>query len=177
MKFVDLDLNKFTLSFLSNKDLYGDSFVKGYKWLLFVTAFLTYFFFLLLTSFYDLRGYNQLMQYIDFGCLSLASLAFVPHNIRPFSKEAVKTNMQRILHNLLAVIVFLSLPGLILTFQLIVLADFKVLGVVGTIIIGLMMIFVALSIIKNGINGITELIFINGISLWTIFVTIMTVLG
>ena len=42
---IDFDLNKYTLSFLSNKNLFGDTYVKAYKRLLFATAILNYLFF------------------------------------------------------------------------------------------------------------------------------------
>lgn len=174
LKHVNFDLQNNTLSFLSNKDLYGKTFVKGYKWLLFLTAILTYIFFWLLSLYYDLGQYDQLMQSIDLGFISLSLLAFVPHNLRPFSLKNLAPTIQRILHNLLSVVVFLSLPALIVTFQIIIMSEMKFLGVSGMIIIGITVLFVVLSILKNGINGATELLFINGVSLWTIFVTMVT---
>src|SRR5690606_38810341 len=114
---VSLDLNNQTLSFLSNKDLYGERIVKGYKRLLFTTAILTYVFFWFLTEHYDLGEYDKLMQYIDLGFASLVLLAFVPHNLKPYSFRSLAPSLQRILHNLLSVVVFLTLPALIITFQ------------------------------------------------------------
>ena len=103
---VNFDLKNQTLSFFSNKDLYGDKFVKGYKWLLFTTAILTYAFFWLLTQYYELGEYERLMRYIDLGFASLALLAFVPHNLQPYSLKNLAPLLQRFLHNLLAVLVF-----------------------------------------------------------------------
>lgn len=177
LKHVKLDLNKDTLSFLSNKDLYGDRLVQGYKKLLFATAILTYLFFWFLTEHFDLGAYDKLMQYIDLGFASLALLAFVPHNLKPYSLKHLSTTLQRLIHNLLSVVVFLSLPILICTFQAAILPDMKFLGISGMIIIGMTVLAVIISIFKNGINGATELLFINGISLWTIFVTIVTFLS
>ena len=177
LQHVKFDLNNQTLSFFSNKDLYGDQFVKGYKRLLFATAILTYLFFWFLTRYYDLGDYYKLMQYIDLGFASLAFLAFVPHNLKPYSLKSLRPSIQRLLHNLLSVVVFLSLPALIATFQVAILPEAKFLGISGLVIIGLTVVSVALSILKNGINGATELLFINGISLWTIFVTIVTFLS
>lgn len=174
---VDLDLEKETLSFLSNKQLYGDNFVKGYKWLLFTTAILTYVYFWLLTEFYDLGEYQKLMQYIDIGFASLAALAFVPHNLSPYSFKKLKLSLQRLIHNLLAVVVFISLPMLIIIFQAVVLPENKILGIAGMVLIGVTVLSVFLFILKNGINGITELLFISGISLWTIVITIITFLS
>lgn len=174
---VTLDLKNQTLSFLSNKTLYGDKFVKGYKWLLFLTALLTYAYFWLLTEYYDLGEYDKLVRYIDFGFASLAALAFVPHNLKPYSLRSLPKSLQRFLHNLLAIVVFLSLPGLIITFQVSVLPEFKFLGISGLILIGLTVVSVALSMIKNGVNGASELVFINGISFWTVYVTIITFLN
>ncbi|WP_026451594.1 hypothetical protein [Aequorivita capsosiphonis] len=177
LKHVSFDLNNQTLSFFSNKDLYGEKFVKGYKRLLFATAILTYLFFWLLTEYYDLGEYHKLIRYIDLGFGSLALLAFVPHNLKPYSLKSLAPSLQRILHNLLGVVVFLSLPALVVTFQVAILPEAKFLGISGIIIIGLTVLSVALSIFKNGINGATELLFINGISFWTIYVTIITFLS
>ena len=117
------------------------------------------------------------MQYIDLGFASLALLAFVPHNLKPYSLKSLAPSLQRLLHNLLSVVVFLSLPALIITFQIAILPEAKFLGISGLILIGLTVLSVALSMIKNGINGATELLFINGVSLWTIYVTIVTFLS
>lgn len=177
LKHVNLDLDKQTLSFLSNKDLYGKRFVKGYKRLLFTTAILTYLFFWFLSEYYELGEYNKLMKYIDLGFVSLALLAFVPHNLKPYSLRNLSLFLQRTLHNLLAVVVFLSLPALIITFQIVILPESMFLGIFGLAIIGITVFLVALSILKNGVNGATELLFINGVSLWTIFVTMTTFLS
>ena len=174
LEHVKLDLKKQTLSFLSNKSLYGDKLVKGYKWMLFSTALLTYAFLWLLTQYYDLGENDKLMQYIDLGFASLALLAFVPHNLKPYSLKSLAPSLQRLMHNLLSVVVFISLPALIITFQAINIPEAKFLGISGMAIIGLTILAVALSMLKNGINGATELLFINGIVFWTIFVTIVT---
>ena len=63
---------KIHASFLSNKSLYGDKFVNGYKWLLITTALLTYAFFWLLTQNYDLGEYDKLMQYRHWFCTACA---------------------------------------------------------------------------------------------------------
>ncbi len=174
---VNFDLKNQTLSFLSNKSLYGEKFVKGYKFLLFATAILTYTFFWLLTRFYDLGEFEKLMQYIDLGFASLVLLAFVPHNLKPYSLKNLTPTLQRLIHNLLAVVVFFSLPLLIITFQASILPEIKFLGITGMAIIGVIVVAVIFSFLKNGINGATELLFINGISLWTIFVTFVTFLS
>nr|WP_292963376.1 MULTISPECIES: hypothetical protein [unclassified Allomuricauda] len=174
---VDLDLKKQTLSFLSNKDLYGDAFVKGYKRLLFATALLTYSFFWLLSIHYNLGEHTKLMQYIDLCFASLASLAFVPHNLKPYSLKSLRPLLQRLIHNLLSVVVFLSLTALIVTFQVTILPKAKFLGISGLVLIGVTLLSVVISMLKNGINGASELLFINGIRLWTILVTIVTFLS
>ncbi len=156
---------------------YGEKFVKGYKWLLFASAILTYAFFWLLTIFYDLGEYEKLMQYIDLGFAWLALLAFVPHNLEPYSMKSLTPTLQRFGHNVLAILVFISLPLLIVTFQSVILPDIKFLGISGLILIGITVLSVAISIIKNGVNGATELLFINGISLWILFVTAVTFLS
>ncbi len=171
---INFDLKKYTLSFLSNKELYGKNFQRGYKRLLFATAILNYLFFWLLSLFYDLGENERLIRHIDYSFAFLTLLAFVPHNIYTYKWENLKTNLQRITHNLLAIIVFISLPTLIIIFQTAVFKSHSILGLTGLIIIGLTVFTVGYSIIKKGVNGITEMLFINGISIWSIFVTIIT---
>lgn len=131
----------------------------------------------MLTEYYDLGEYDKLRRYIDLGVASLAALAFVPHNISPYNLKSLPKLLQRFLHNLLAVVVFLSLPTLVVTFQISIITEFKILGISGLILIGLTVFSVALSMLKNGITGASELLFINGISLWTVYVTIITFLS
>ena len=171
---INFDLKKYTLSFLSNKNLYGKKYVRGYKQLLFATAILNYLFFWLLSLFYDLGENERYMRQIDYSFAVLALLAFVPHNIYPFKRKNLKTNLQRIVHNLLAVVVFLSLPTLVILFQTAILPDLSFLGISGLLIIVGTIVVTGISVIKNGVNGVTEMLFINGISIWSIFVTIMT---
>lgn len=173
---INFDLEKYTLSFLSNKNLYGKAYVRKYKRLLFVTAILNYLFFWLLSSFYDLGENERFMQQIDYSFAFLTLLAFVPHNISPFSFRNLAASLQRLLHNLLAVIVFITLPILIVLFQVAVLPDLHFLGISGLIIIGCVVLVILISIIKNGINGVTEMLFINGISIWSIFISILTLI-
>ncbi len=177
LKHVNLDFKNQTLSFFSNKNLYDTRIVKGYKVLLFTTAILTYTFFWLLTKYYYLGEFEQLVQYIDLGFASLVLLAFVPHNLQPYSLKHLTPTLQRLIHNLLAVVVFFSLPALIVTFQAAILPEIQFLGISGMVLIAITLLSVVFSILKNGINGTTELLFINGISLWTIFVTIITFLS
>lgn len=171
---INFDLKKYTLSFLSNKNLYGKNYVRGYKQLLFATAILNYLFFWLLSLFYDLGENERYMQQIDYSFAVLALLAFVPHNIYPFKRENLKTNLQRIIHNLLAIVVFLSLPTLVILFQTAVLPDLWFLGISGLLIIVGTIVVTGISVIKNGVNGVTEMLFINGVSIWSIYVTINT---
>ena len=171
---VNFDLKKYTLSFLSNKRLYGQTYVKAYTRLLFATAVLTYIFFWLLSEFYDLGENERFMQQIDYSFTFLTFLAFVPHNIYPYSRKNLVSSFQRILHNLLAIIVFITLPTLIILFQAAILPGLHFIGFAGlTIIVGVILI-VLFSIIKNGVNGVAEILFINGISIWSIFITIIT---
>ena len=174
---INFDLKRYTLSFLSNKNLYGKKYVRAYKRLLFATAILNYLFFWLLSLYYDLGEYERFMRQIDYSFAVLALLAFVPHNIYPFRLENLKTNLQRVTHNLLAVIVFLSLPTLVILFQTAILSERWFLGVTGLVIIGGTILVTGISVIKNGVNGITEMLFINGISIWSIFVTAISLIS
>lgn len=59
LEHVNFDLKNKTVSFFSNKSLYGDKFVKDYKWLVFVSAILTYTFLWLLSEYYQLGEYDR----------------------------------------------------------------------------------------------------------------------
>ena len=173
---INFDLEKYTLSFLSNKNLYDKTYVKGYKRLLFATAILNYLFFWLLSLFYDLGENERFIQQIDYSFAFLTLLAFVPHNISPYSFRNLAASLQRLLHNLLAIIVFITLPVLVILFQVAVLPNQHFLGISGLIVIGSVVLVIFISIIKNGINGVTEMLFINGISIWSIFISILTLI-
>ncbi|MGV8093190.1 MAG: hypothetical protein AB2L24_15130 [Mangrovibacterium sp.] len=174
LQHVIFDLSKQTLSFFSNKHLYSEKYNKGYKRLLFLSAILTYCFFWLLSQFYDLGEHEQFMKYIDYSFAILTLLAFVPHNMFPYNIKNPVTSLQRFVHNLLALNVFLLLPALIITFQVAIMQELRFLGISGLLIIVGVLLTTIFSVIKNGINGVTEILFINGISIWSIYVTILT---
>ncbi len=174
LQHIDIDLNVRTLSFLGNKSLYDPKYAKAYKRLLFAAALLTYLFFWLLSRYYNLGRYEAFMQYIDYSFALITLLAFIPHNIEPYSLKTPGPTIRRLLHNLLAVFLFLALPILIFLFQFAILDDYRFLGIAGLVIISASVVTVVLSGIRNGINGFTEILFINGISSWTIFTTIAT---
>ena len=171
---IDFNLKKYTLSFLSNKNLFGDTYVKAYKRLLFATAILNYLFFWLLSEFYDLGKNERFMRQIDTSFAFLTLLAFVPHNFYPYSRRNLALSIQRILHNLLAIVVFITLSMLIILFQTAILSDLHFIGLTGLIIIIVVILIVLFPIIRNGVNGVAEILFINGISIWSIFITITT---
>jgi hypothetical protein len=173
---IDFDLHQQTLSFLSNKTLYDKRYVRGYTRLLFATAVLHYVFFWLLSKYYNLGEHETYMRYINYSFAFFTLLAFVPHNIRPYSFKRLSTTVQRLVHNLLAIFVFLSLPTLIILFQTAVIRAMPFMGIAGLILIGGTLVLTAIYIIRQGVNGISEIFFINGISFWTVFVTIFTVL-
>ena len=174
LQHIDIDLNVRTLSFLGNKSLYDPKYAKAYKRLLFAAALITYLFFWLLSRYYNLGRYEAFMQYIDYSFALITLLAFIPHNIEPYSLKTPGPTIRRLLHNLLAVFLFLALPILIFLFQFAILDDYRFLGIAGLVIISASVVTVVLSGIRNGINGFTEILFINGISSWTIFTTIAT---
>lgn len=173
---IDFDLHQQTLSFLSNKTLYDKRYVRGYTRLLFATAILHYVFFWLLSMCYNLGEHETYMRYINYSFAFFTLLAFVPHNIRPYSFKRLSTTVQRLVHNLLAIFVFLSLPTLIILFQTAVIHAMPFMGIAGLILIGGTLVLTAIYIIRQGLNGISEIFFINGISFWTVFITIFTVL-
>ena len=171
---INFNLKEQTLSFLSNKSLYGKRFTKGYKRLLFITALLHFAFFWLLSKYYDLGDNETYMQYTTYSFALLTLLAFVPHNIHPYSFKKLSTTIQRLLHNLLGVVVFLTLPTLIIVFQAAIMESQLFLGISGLVIISCTVLVTIGSLIKTGISGITEILFINGISIWSIFTSLLT---
>ncbi|MGE5347935.1 MAG: hypothetical protein ACM3NP_01530 [Actinomycetota bacterium] len=154
--------------------MYDPRYARAYKRLLFAAALLTYLFFWLLSRYYNLGRYEAFMQYIDYSFTLITLLAFIPHNIEPYSLKTPGPTIRRLLHNLLAVFVFLALPTLIILFQIAVMDDYRFLGITGLAIITVSLVIDILSIMRHGINGFTEILFINGISVWTIFTTIAT---
>ncbi|MDD2642676.1 MAG: hypothetical protein WC396_06090 [Bacteroidales bacterium] len=171
---INFNLKEQTLSFLSNKSLYGKRFTRGYKRLLFITALLHFAFFWLLSKYYDLGDNETYMQYTTYSFALLTLLAFVPHNIHPYSFKKLSTTIQRLLHNLLGVVVFLTLPTLIIVFQAAIMESQLFLGISGLVIISCTVLVTIGSLIKTGISGITEILFINGISIWSIFTSLLT---
>jgi len=143
---------------------------------LFITALLHYAFFWLLSHYYDLGQNEVYMQYMLYSFVLLTLLAFVPHNMKPYSFKSLSSSMQRLLHNLLAFVVFLTLPVLIVIFLTAINSTLPFLGITGFVIIGCTAFFTLFSLIRHGLTGACEMIFITGVSLWTIFVTIFTVL-
>lgn len=177
LQHVTIDIHKQTLSFLSNESLYGKQFERGYTILLFTMAILLYVFFILLTKYYDVGKYERLMRSITYTFASLALLAFVPHNIEPYSWHNLAPSLQRFMHNILAVVVFVSVVALIVTFQLSILKKLPFIGITGLSILGLVTLVMIYLLLSQGLNGVAEIFFINGISVWIIFVSISTVLG
>lgn len=175
---LGFNVRQYTLSYLSNRSLYDKKTVHGYTWLLLATAVLHYAFFWLLIRYYDLGWDPKLLSYLDYSVLFLTLLACCHHNMLPLSFKTFGKTFQRIAHNIFAVVVFLSLPALIIVFQSLIVDTHKFLGIGGFIIIGLTILLTVVSIIRErAINGVVEIIFMLGISLWSIFVTLVTVLG
>jgi len=159
LKHIDIDLNKYTLSFLTVKKLYGTKYLKNYRKLLFITAILLYLYFWLLIEYYEIKKYKNILKIMDICVTSITLLA-----------------LQRLIHNLLGLTVFVSIILLTLTFQIVIIKKFFLLGISGFIIILLTIFTTIFALIKNGLNGFTELSFINGISIWIIVTSILTII-
>lgn len=176
IKHIEYDPNIQTLSYLSIKGMYGDKFKKGYSSLLFSAAVLTYIFFGLLAEFYNLGGYEPFITYLNYCAFCFVILAFTPLNLEPYKLENARHNIKRFLHNTFAALVFITLVALIILFHLATMEKHPVFSIIGFCIIGITSILMLWSIIKNTLNGFSELLFINGVSIWSIYITIMTVL-
>lgn len=176
IKSLEFNPHKQTLSFMSIRDLYGEKYSKGYTKLLFLAAILNYFFFWLLIKIYDLGELEHIITQLDYVATCLIILALVPFNIEPYKKEFFKQNVKRVIHNVFAVFVFLSLAALIILFNIALYEKHKSLSIVGFVIISITAIVLFWSILKNKITGFSELTFINGLCIWSVCVTIFTVL-
>jgi len=176
LKHINIDLKKYTLSFLTIKKLYGNKYIKNYRKLLFIIALLLYIYFWLLVEHYDIKKHKNLLKIIDICVTSLTLLAFVPYDMNPYSIKNLSNTLQRLFHNLLSLTVFLSILILTVTFQNIIIKKYLFLGIIGFVIIFFTIFSIIYGLIKDGLNGFTELSFINGISIWIIFTTIYTVL-
>lgn len=170
------NLREETLSFLSDKTQYDKRIARGYTKLLLLTALLHYAFFWLLSRYYNLGEHETYMLYTSFTFALLALLAFVPHNMKPYSFRNLSSTLQRAIHNLLAFVVFFTLPLLIVLFLTAVIHTYPIMAITGLVIIGITAILTAYSLFRHGLTGVCEIIFIVGVSFWTIFVTICTVL-
>lgn len=173
---MNFNMSVHSLSFLSNKDLFDKKYVKAYTRLLFTIAILNYFYFWLLSKYYDLGNNEVYMRQTAYCFAFLTLMAFMPHNIHPYSFKYPARTLRRLFHNILGGLIFLMLPALIVIFQVSIIKDMFFLGLSGLIIISGTFLMTAWSLFKTGINGITEMFFINGISIWTIYVTIFTFL-
>ncbi len=80
---------------------------------------------------------------------SLVLLAFAHHNIVPFRLKNLYMNAIRIIHNVLAVIVFISLPVLMVKFDLYLISDRTIPAVLGLALVGLTITGTIVSLIKN----------------------------
>ncbi|NLA15049.1 MAG: DUF998 domain-containing protein [Bacteroidales bacterium] len=170
------NLHEETLSFLSDKSQYDRRIARGYTKLLLLTALLHYAFFWLLSQQYNLGEHETYMLYTSFSFALMALLAFVPHNMEPYSFRNLSSTLKRAIHNLLAFVVFFTLPLLIVLFLTAIIHTYPIMAITGLIIIGITAFLTAYSIFRRGLTGICEIIFIVGVSIWTIFITICTVL-
>lgn len=177
LKKIRFNPEKETLSFLSNHKLFGKKMSDGYTEVLFVTAVLSFFFFWLLIRKLNFQNDQTIWEWIIISLGSLILLAFARHNTDPFNWRNLYQNIIRTLHNILAVIVFISLPVLIVKFDLFLLADNKITAISGLIITGLTIAGTLFSLFKlRKLTGITEISFISGICLWNIVTALFVVL-
>ena len=171
-----LNIREYTLSFVSNKDLYGKKTAYNYTAIILLIALLHYIFFWLLSQYYFAGSEGKLLTYLDYSVAGLTLLALFRHNIVPYSLKTLRECVLRFGHNLWAVVVFVSLPALIIVFQSLIVESHKFLGIGGFIIIGLTILAFIVSVIyERKINGVNEIIFISGISVWSIFVMLVTI--
>ena len=167
---------KETLSFLSNHKLFGKKMSEGYTEVLFVTAILTFFFFWLLLKKLDFQSDQSIWEWIIISIGSLILLAFARHNADPFNWHNLYMNIIRTLHNILAVIVFISLPVLIVKFDLFLLKGERIAAITGLVLIGLTIAATLFTLFKmRKLTGITEISFIMGICLWNIATAVFVV--
>nr|NQU89152.1 DUF998 domain-containing protein [Bacteroidota bacterium] len=166
---IHFDPRKETLSFMSNRSLFGKKMSEGFTEVLFVTGILTFAFFWLMIRKLGFANDHKIWEWLIISTISTILLAFAHHNIIPFRIRNIYPNIIRIIHNILAVIVFISLPILILWFDRFLLPDKKLIAIAGIFIIGATIMATVISIIvKKKLTGITEISFVIGISVWNI---------
>lgn len=173
---LEFNLRKQTLSYISIKEIYGKKYQRGYTYLMFFTAIICYLFFILLADIYDLHEFETVIRQIDYCFLCLVVLAFIPFNVIPYGKGNFLPNVKRVLHNIFAVFVFLSFAILIILFNIALFDTYRLLSIVGFVIIAVTLVLLLVEMRKNAITGISELMFINGLSIWCIVVVFFTVL-
>jgi len=107
----------------------------------------------------------------------MALLAFVPHNMEPYSFRNLSSTLQRAISQL-AGLVWSSLPYpyWIVLFSTAIIHTYPIMSIIGLVIIGHHGYSNSFLYRRRGLTGICEMIFIVGVSIWTIFVTIWTVL-
>jgi len=165
-----------TLSFLSNKRLFGKKMSEGYTEVLFVTGILSFAFFWLLVEKLHFVDDQSIWKWMIISIGSLILLAFAHHNIIPYKWKYLYENFIRTLHNILAVVVFIALPVLIVKFDIFLFNERFAASLTGMGVIGITIIATIFTLIKKKkLTGITEITFITGICLWNIITTIFVI--
>lgn len=177
IKSTKFDPEKETLSYLSNKTLFGRKMSEGYTEVLFALAIFTLVFFWLLIKKLNFTADHAIWEWLIIAIFSLILLAFAHHNMVPFKRQNLYLNIIRIIHNLLAAMVFISLPVLMIRFDHYFYQAHEIVSLVGYIVVAITLIAtLSAIIIMRKMTGIAEMIFIIGISLWNILTGLAVVL-
>lgn len=177
IKTISFNPENQTLSYLGNRRLFGKKMSEGYTEVLFVIAILTLGFFWLLIHKFNFTNHNVIWEWLILAVVSIILLALVHHNMQAFSRKNFYLNLIRILHNVVAVLVFISLPVLMYKFDVFLFHTRQVVAVMGYCIISCTIVAVVASvIIKRKMTGVSELVFIAGISAWNLITGIVSLL-
>lgn len=173
-KQLDCHLN--TISFLSNREYFDKITARKYSFHMLLLATFSMLHFWLLAKHYNLGEHDSLISVIGFCYINFLMLALLPHNKRPFELKNIGYNIVRTLHLLASVVTFLSLLATMFVFQYLVIEAHPFLGWSGMLITFGTFAGTLIAMLKRGVNVNSEVVFINGVCMWSIYTTLFSLI-
>lgn len=171
----NFNFDKLTFSFLSNKDLFGKKTAIGFRRALIGFALFAMVYFELMTEKFGLEGYERMGRALSVFLIGLLLLAFIPHNNLPFKRKYWFHNCLRVMHNLVALVVFLALPDALFLYQFAFVDINPTLGNIGLIFGVISMLVSIVAFFRYKISGIFELMHMISMGAWILFTAIVVV--
>lgn len=168
-KLEGFDFHAMSISYLSNSKIYGNYMARKYRSILFVSSVVFMVFFHLLVIKFEFQHNGELLTIVNWICILLFALAFIPHNRMPLNSENKYMVFQRVFHNTVAFIVFIGIPSSIILYQMLVIQVDPVYGKTGLYIASFNTIATIVTFFKKGITAISEVVYISGVSIWSLF--------